>query len=66
MVDIEGRWALQKMAASDSWIVVGSCIGGMKPEREYLEAIGATRSDFEHIIRMEAGREHGLKQSTHS
>ncbi len=54
--------ALQKMAAPESWIVAGEPYWRHEPEREYLEAIGATRNDFgTHYQNVEAGREHGLE-----
>ena len=54
--------ALQKMAAPESWIVVGEPYWRHEPEREYLEAIGQTRNDFEtHYQNVEAGREQGLE-----
>jgi hypothetical protein len=37
--------ALHKMAAPESWIVVGEPYWRHEPEREHLEAIGGNRSD---------------------
>ncbi len=54
--------ALQKMAAPESWIVVGEPFWRHEPEKEYLEAIGMARNDLEtHFQNAEAGREHGLE-----
>ncbi len=54
--------ALRKMAAKDSWIVVGEPYWRREPEREYLEAIEAERNDFgTHDQNAEAGREFGLE-----
>ncbi len=54
--------ALQKMAAPESWIVVGEPYWRREPEAEYLQAIEATRDDFgTHYQNAEAGREFGLE-----
>ena len=54
--------ALQKMAAPESWIVVGEPYWRHEPEREYLEAIGVARTDFgTHDQNVEAGREYGFE-----
>jgi len=54
--------ALQKMAAAESWIVVGEPYWRHEPEKEYLEAIGMTRNDFgTHHQNVEAGQEYGLE-----
>ncbi len=54
--------ALVKMAARESWIVVGEPYWRHEPESEYLKAIGVTRTDFgTHYQNVEAGREHGLE-----
>jgi SAM-dependent methyltransferase len=54
--------ALQKMAAPESWIVVGEPYWRHEPEREYLEAIGVAQNDFgTHDQNAEAGREFGLE-----
>ncbi len=54
--------ALQKMAAPQSWIVVGEPYWRQEPEREYLEAIGMKRNDLgTHYQNAEAGREYGLE-----
>jgi hypothetical protein len=50
------------MAAPESWIVVGEPYWRHEPEREYLEAIEVTRSDFgTHYQNIETGRELGLE-----
>lgn len=54
--------ALQKMAAAESWIVVGEPYWRQEPEREYLEAIGQTQNDFgTHYQNVEIGQEQGLE-----
>jgi SAM-dependent methyltransferase len=54
--------ALHKMAAPESWIAVGEPYWRHEPEKEYVEAIGATRNDFgEHYQNIEVGRELGLE-----
>jgi len=54
--------ALQEMAAPESWIVVGEPYWRQEPEREYLEAIEVTQSDFgTHYQNVEAGQESGLE-----
>jgi SAM-dependent methyltransferase len=54
--------ALRKMAALDGWIVVGEPYWRHEPEREYLEAIGETRSNYgTHYENAEAGHEYGLE-----
>lgn len=54
--------ALKKMAAPQSWIVVGEPYWRHEPEKEYLEAIGVSRNDFgTHYQNAEAGREQGLE-----
>ncbi len=54
--------ALRKMAAQDSWIVVGEPYWRREPEREYLEAIESARDDFgTHDQNAQAGREFGLE-----
>ncbi len=54
--------ALQKMAAPQSWIVVGEPYWRQEPEKDYLEALGMKQSDFgKHFQNAEAGREFGLE-----
>ena len=54
--------ALCKMAAPESWIVVGEPYWRHEPEREYLEAIGETRNNYgTHDENVKAGQEHGLE-----
>ena len=54
--------ALQKMAAPESWIVVGEPYWRQEPEKEYLETIEVMRSDFgTHYQNVEAGQEYGLE-----
>ena len=54
--------ALQKLAAPESWIVVGEPYWRREPESEYLEALGMKREDFgTHHQNAEAGREFGLE-----
>ncbi len=54
--------ALQKMAAPESWIVVGEPYWRQEPEQEYLEAIEMARNDLgTHDQNAEAGRELGLE-----
>ena len=54
--------ALWKMAAPESWVVVGEPYWRQEPEEEYLEAIGLARDDFgTHERNAEVGREQGLE-----
>ncbi|NPU85903.1 MAG: class I SAM-dependent methyltransferase [Syntrophaceae bacterium] len=54
--------ALQKMAAPESWIVVGEPYWRHEPEQEYLEAIEMARSDLgTHDQNADAGRDLGLE-----
>ena len=54
--------AFCKMAAQESWIVVGEPYWRHEPAREYLEAIEVARGDFgAHDQNAEAGREFGLE-----
>ena len=54
--------ALRKMAAPESWIVVGEPYWRKEPQKEYVEAIGVTGNDFgTHDQNAEAGREYGLE-----
>jgi SAM-dependent methyltransferase len=59
---LETLKALYKMAAPESWVVVGEPYWRQEPESEYLEAIGLKRSDLgTHYQNAEAGRELGLE-----
>jgi len=54
--------ALYKMAARESWIVVGEPYWRQEPEGEYLEAIGEARNTYgTHYENVEAGQEYGLE-----
>ena len=54
--------ALERMAAQESWVVVGEPYWRQEPEREYLAAIGQERNSFgTHNENAEAGREFGLE-----
>ena len=54
--------ALTKMAARESWIVVGEPYWRQEPEEDYLKAIGQERSSFgTHYENVEVGQEHGLE-----
>jgi hypothetical protein len=54
--------ALNEMAATGSWVVVGEPYWRQEPVAEYLEAIGEERSTFgTHYENVEAGQELGLE-----
>lgn len=54
--------ALERMAAPESWIVVGEPYWRCEPEREYLQAIGQEPNSFgTHAENAEAGQEFGLE-----
>jgi hypothetical protein len=54
--------ALYKMAAPESWIVVGEPYWRHEPEKEYLDAIGVKPDDFgTHDGNARAGQERGLE-----
>ena len=54
--------ALERMAAPESWIVVGEPYWRGEPEKEYLQAIGQERNSFgTHAENAEAGQGFGLE-----